>query len=137
MKDKVLTVQVREDVLEKWMSSSIEGGGSGGGESNIEYLDVSSLGSYGVFILRFSLEGRVKSEKLGHYIAAPAASAIYMTTYDNDVVVEAVGFDFSEKMVEVVNGQKQEAPVSMVFDRIGIDPSTLPRLTKEQFYSLE
>ena len=111
----------------------------GGSASGIEYLDLSGLDKViGRTLVQYSLFGKVRSSKAGD-MACPAANAYAIIVMDSDATIEAIGFDFTAKMVGMSNGQAMEVPVSMAFQQVGLSESqvaSLPRLTKEEFYTL-
>ena len=100
-----------------------------GGNSQIEYLDVSSLDDD--VKIELSLLCCVTKSKAGNswYITSPSAYYLYSAK------PVALGFNTSEVLsMEGIFGTTFE-----IFEMIGMKEliDSLPRLTKEQFYSLE
>ena len=147
--NKIFDVQSREarrDILDKFdltaedknkVLNKIDSGGSGEG-SSIEYLDVSGLdglvrgaiSSLAAYLIRINIEGNINIipaamvELLGFDIATSGNIIKYISTNLNDVVVN----DADTKTISyllTMNGFTQE------------QLDAIPRITKEQFYSLE
>ena len=135
MKDKVLTVQVREDVLEKWMNSSIEGGGSGGGE--YLYFSFNWGEQTSNIVPFFSSVVRISQYSIWQPMAA-------ITNPQTISLIDGCAIDLSMKIQSSEMGITslvtiEDALISMVgknymalFKQMGFTP-----ITKEQFYSLE
>ena len=109
---------------------SISGGGESGG-STIEYLDVSGS-DLGTILSMLGIYVRVVS---GDKVSIlPAAYADKLAS-DEGVII-AVSIDFSALLVEnVFSGYN--GTVGDWLTSYGVDTSSVPRITKEQFYSLE
>ena len=113
--------------------ASIEGGGSGGGESNIEYLDVSGFPAEIAepLFVPFSILAKYSTE-LGTVIMTPFLTQ----NISIEKQFKAVMIDFTMQVVEMGQiGTIKEVFIVQGFTQEDLD--TIPRLTKEQFYSLE
>ena len=114
---------------------SISGGGGGASESSIEYLDLRGL-EYEEFLPMMSLyactRSKVGNPKIG---VMPTAYLYAITGGINAVDILAVAIDLSAEVFS--QGQFDKMPLGEFMSMMGADLSTYPRLTKEQFYSLE
>ena len=135
---KVINVQIDED----FYNETIQGGGSsGGGEaSNIEYLDVSGLNEEGRANLAYfaskvkliyshnALGGEIKA--IGRPLAIIGTLGIGFGPLNGSIAIEINRNDIiSIKGAINVNGN--------LFESMGEELDAIPRITKEQFYSLE
>ena len=108
---------------------------SGGGESSIEYLDLSAYSNIeGIeqLFLMFSILAKYDTTGYGAVIASP-----FLTKNINiEKQFKAVMIDFTMQMVEMGRiGTIKETLIAQGFTQEDID--SIPRITKEQFYSLE
>lgn len=107
------------------------GGGSGSGsgdDSNIEYLDVSGVNQEIYFTTLLITSFVSKSKENGVVCILPSAA---MVGYNNSLII-SLAIDFSFK---TSNGTILELLLNMGVTQEQLD--AIPRLTKEQFYSLE
>ena len=111
--------------------ASIEGGGSGGGESNIEYLDVRGL----------DVESKLQFIVLSALLMRTVINGVVLVTPSLALYLE-VGNEIFEKAEAIMidrNSRLIAPDTNISFEELlteyGAD--SLPRLTKEQFYSLE
>lgn len=137
MKDKVLTVQVREDVLEKWMNSSIDGGGSGGSETM--YFAAKDGGAMG-FIVEVATAGGFAVKKADNTISPIGVFLTSDDYYEEALLsVKAVAFALGDYSTSI--GEDFSNPDTLrgrMFQLNGMEgmPEII-EITKEQFYSLE
>ena len=106
---------------------------SGNSESSIEYLDVSGASYEGVQQIFLMTSILVKySTEFGTVIFSPFATA----NINFEKQLKAVMIDFTMQLSELgVIGTVKDAFIQQGFTQEDID--AIPRLTKEQFYSLE
>lgn len=119
----------------------------GGGDSTIEYLDVSGLSVvargvlslYGAMIVRGLLD-----DGKGNINLAVCSPVAFANVYAGGITewagpIQAIAVDLSQDFI--VNGNRQSwSDVLAVINQIpnmNIDLSSIPRITKEQFYTLE
>ena len=109
--------------------------GGGTSESNIEYLDVSGI-EYHEALPMLSLFMRTKSKVGNPMIGVMPSAYIYALAGGiNAVDIFAVAIDLS---VEVLStGQFPKMSLGEFMAMMEIDITSIPRITKEQFYSLE
>lgn len=112
--------------------ASIEGGGSGGGESTIEYLDVSTFPDELVkFLATYSILCRVSSN--GREGVLTAATMMQNPTA---YLIKYMAIDLSLELLEgKTKASIKDALIAQGFTQEDLD--SIPRLTKEEFYSLE
>lgn len=127
-------------------ATEIEGiSGSGEGEgSNIEYLDVSGIENDMLVILLTGIGVNVKWDSLGntdhHSIVIAPTGVVGLPRkedgYTPDANILAVAVDKTIVLYDRLFG---ETPISVgdFLEANSIDLASIPRLTKEQFYSLE
>ena len=108
----------------------IRRGASGGsGEaSNIEYLDVSGINQEIYFTTLLIMSFVSKNKENGVVGILPSAA---MVSYNNSLII-SLAIDFSFK---TSNGTILELLLNMGITKEQLD--AIPRITKEQFYSLE
>ena len=108
--------------------------GGGTSESNIEYLDVSGLEDV-KDIAMLSQFMRTKS-KIGNPMIGVMPSAYpFAIGMTSNVDILAVAIDLSAETFS--QGQFDKMPLADFLAMMGIDLDSIPRITKEQFYSLE
>lgn len=137
VKDTQKGIEVTErDKNGKLVNVNVPTGGGGdtpSGESLIEYLDVSGLeaGMNKEFIVGLSRLMKINNEGiLPPAFAALESSAGYRDAWNE---VKEVCFDFSVE----VNMQGSIAPIAQFLSMVGVDLTTIPRITEEEFYNLE
>lgn len=124
-------------------SSSGSGGDSGGETSTIEYLDVSGLkGTNKAYLVHFALYVKAYVENLNTKFSGFSAEYIDMVSNGKAVAsTVATAIDFSHKVtVSTGIGEFAESTTMKGLLEVGITQEQLdaiPRITKEQFYSLE
>lgn len=128
---------VEPSVAEVTFESESSGGGAGnsggGNENTYEYIDVRELAELKAPLIMYSLAVRVRGSD--NY-TMPITSLLTSTdsaesVFDN---VMAVMFDLSFVIDMGSNGKFETREL---YASMGIDLSSLPHLTKEEFYSLE
>lgn len=108
-------------------------GGGGTSESNIEYIDVRELGELKAPLIMYALAVRMEgAEKYTMPITSLLISSDNVESVFNRV--KAVMLDLSFVLDLGSDGKFETREL---FATMGIDLSSLPRLTKEQFYTLE
>ena len=139
---KVINVQMDEDFYNEIIQGV--GSGSGSGEaSNIEYLDVSGLeGTNKAYLVHFALYVKAYVENLNTKFSGFSAEYIDMVSNGKAVAsTVATAIDFSHKVtVSTGIGEFAESTTMKGLLEVGITKEQLdaiPRITKEQFYSLE
>lgn len=130
-----------ESASEPTLAEMVEGEQSGGGagtESTMEYLDVSGLDEGN--LRRFLVYGYVaKFSNNGETIFYP--TALVSTSSEFLPFLSAISIDFTT--VITFTGTSQNMTIKEVLLQTGSTPITeeelaaIPRITKEQFYSLE
>ena len=117
---------------------SISGGGSGGGESSIEYLDVSGMNDDNksslimhALLLKLTGEDVILGTQIisnGVYSRTPIPSK-----------VTALSIDVTMPLTKYMSPDQSDKQELTTLEEMGISVFTdnLPRLTKEQFYSLD
>lgn len=122
--------------------NGIEDAGSGGNgsdeDSNIEYLDITNVSSYKELLLQYSFRACVISDD----VKMNATSfAVYNTIIDlisyKSLYIQT---DFKSKVYGIQSGQTFNLTIMEVLNMANITQEQLdaiPRITKEQFYSLE
>ena len=129
---KVINIQMDED----FYNEIIQGGGSGSGEaSTIEYLDVSGMSYekmdliFNSYLVRFIYDNKVQ--------VVGGASLITIGDIESALMgVVAVAIDFNSLIIK--GGDEIDTVLEDLihsFTQEQLD--SIPRLTKEQFYSLE
>lgn len=123
--------------------SSGDDSGSGSGEaSTVEYLDVSGYGVQsreksaficGAMYSRMNFDGKI--------LIAPAIQG-YVSAAGGDVMklvgaIEAVSVNLKMKGVFATGHELQTLEEFLTSDPFNIDLTSVPRITKEQFYNLE
>ena len=127
-----------QDFVERIENLQVGGGTS---EGNIEYLDVSGLSAEerGMISLYLAMYARgVHDDGAGNkslMVASLAAFANGFGLVDWGQEISAIAIDLSAEVI--LSGNKMT--VSEVFPLVsgGIDLASIPRITKEQFYTLE
>ena len=126
-----------EGMIRRGGASSGGSGESGGEASTIEYLDVS-----GMDVLTSALVKCVsiyaKGEVEGQYIIMPTSFWYYNKSdlgFDMPQYISFVAIDSNASVTGGDNFTKTTIKEYMVYQ--GVDIDAIPRLTKEQFYSLE
>ena len=125
---KVINVQMDED----FYNEIIQGGGSGSGEaSTIEYLDVSGLEQAST-LAKIAISVKWSNSD-GGYIISP-----WGLFSGDDVIFKAIAIDLS---IPIYNS---DFPTDVNFitlgefmTNMGMRLDAIPRITKEEFYSLE
>lgn len=113
--------------------------GGSASDNKIEYLDMRGISNIDVAsaIAMQSISAKVKSDKLQVYMVGSSASVITLLAYDNNAIVEAVEFDFFGETASLSeDGQVERLRRAEVFNASGVDVSSLPRITREEFYTL-
>lgn len=109
--------------------------GGGTSESSIEYLDVS--GVRGLDLIDFCMHSfALKGLFQGEQIAGMPTNA-YFTAQGKVEDITACMIDFSLEFKGVVDGSLMTTTVGETLKQNGIDIDSIPRITKEQFYTLE
>jgi hypothetical protein len=109
--------------------------GGGTSESNIEYLDVSGvsgLDRIDIGMYSLALKGLVQGMQM-----AGIPTNAYFTAQGKAEDMTACMIDFSLEVKRVVDGSIVTMTIGELFKQNGIDFDSLPRITKEQFYTLE
>ena len=120
-----------EGMIRRGAASSGGSGDSGGGTgeaSTIEYLDVSGVNQEIYFTTLLITSFVSKSKENGVVCILPSAA---MVGYNNSLII-SLAIDFSFK---TSNGTILELLLNMGITQEQLD--AIPRITKEQFYSLE
>lgn len=112
-----------------------QSGGSGGGGSTMEYLDMRGRDmseTINAQLSRFALLRRVLMNGIAT-LTAPAAS---IPTDVSDLIIQAIGVDFS--VIIESNGATRSLKDMLTMGGITeAELAAIPRITKEEFYSLE
>lgn len=114
--------------------ASIEGGGSGGGESGgstWRYFDATSMGSSSVYALDAALLAKGESSETNGVVIA---TALALTANNaQNIKVYAIAWDESVTMIGAGGVEMTgTAMVEIIKSQLG-----LPEITKEQFYNLD
>lgn len=114
-------------------------GESGGEASSIEYLDITNVANNKELLLQNSLQANVNSTEFK--MIGPSL-AIYgiLNDLNGNYASLYIEIDFNSKIYIIRGVEKVEHTVGEYLVMAGIYQSTLdsiPRITKEQFYSLE
>lgn len=137
-----------EPTLAEMVEGEQSGGGAGTAESTMEYLDVSGLDGESQEYLKnviVVLANMVKSQNdEGTFLGAPLSGIQIMfgTTNNNARTVIAVAIDFSQFVKAKIGNDVLELSLNQLILRsvegiTQLDLDAIPRITKEQFYSLE
>ena len=121
-------------------SSGGSGSESGSGEASIvEYLDITNVASYKEVLLQHSLQANVNSTEL-KMIAPSLVVYGILNDLNGNYTSLYIEIDFNSKIYAIQGVEKMEYPIGEYLTMAGISQSELdaiPRITKEQFYSLE
>ena len=109
--------------------------GGGTSESSIEYLDVSGVcGIERIDIGMYSLA--LKGSFQGMQMVGLPTNA-YFTMQGKAEDITACMIDFSLEFKGVIDGYIVTMTIGEIFKQNGTDIDSIPRITKEQFYTLE
>lgn len=109
--------------------------GGGTSESNIEYLDVSGMGGFeriDICMYSLALKGLVQGMQM-----TGIPTNAYFTMQGKTEDITACMIDFSLEVKSVIDGSIVTMTIGESFKQNGTDIDSLPRITKEQFYTLE
>ena len=114
---------------------SISAGGGESGGSTIEYLDVSGLGELAPIVGTLGIMARF--ENGGQVDICPPALTLMESTENYKSSIRAVAIDPALEMLAPSLGNMSLQPVLEILSLFGVDSTAIPRITKEQFYTLE
>lgn len=135
IKSLPMSIEDKQDFANVMLENSGNGGGGSEGESSIEYLDVSGLEDI-TMVACISFLARSKSTVGTPMIGIfPTAYLYAVPNIITAVDVLAVAIDLSMEICPGAQGS-----IISIGDFLAMmeeDISSIPRITKEQFYSLE
>lgn len=135
-KNNVIQVEMDQEAYEKYISGS---GGSGGGDSNIEYLDISGLEIDPTYNVLISFADVVKAEDSGVKIIGLNYRATQLSIGSNPTII-AIGMSFDRLIHMYAGDQKMDSSLINLLKTLGSitdeQLAAIPRITKEQFYTL-
>lgn len=121
---------------------SISAGGGESGGSTLEYLDFSEwlYESWATFLIMSFIEVKGHPTLNGQSVKVIAPTNVYRTLAGELLSIRQASIDFSMPIILSAGGQVQTATVADYLIQQGATQEQLdaiPRLTKEQFYTLE
>ena len=123
-------------------TKSISAGGGESGGSTVEYLDLSEglNESWATFLIMSFIEVKGHPTLNGQSVKVIAPANVYKTLTGELLSLRQASIDFSMPIILSAGGQAQTATVADYLIQQGATQEKLdaiPRLTKEQFYTLE
>jgi len=154
--DTIIDAEVPGGVFPKWIkiksSSEVEvaevtfeseSSGGGAGESTMEYLDISGVSDASTLLVLKQVSQSLKWKST----AESDAGAIVISPYGLFSPPTTNGVEQAEFLAAAIDlellifhpsaGTNELTPLSTFISAFGVDLSSLPRITKEQFYNLE
>ena len=111
------------------INANVQGGGAPSGGSNYEYIDISSVG-FKDYVVSFSTLAKFSNSVMPTAFPAAESSAGYKDVWAS---ATAVCIDTN---VEIYQSEMGLTTIGAFLSLIGVDLASLPRLTKEQFYTI-